>query len=308
MWSSVSIAALVIGIQLVLPCYLAYDVWRSRNDTRWAWCLRATASGVFMALLFVTGRWDVVGYYLRFLLPVLFVVAAVAGYARVRAVPWLVDGRPGAATPMLSAIVSLMLFAGLLIFAVRGFWHDDELVHLSSPLQGGAFYVGQGGNSPLLNHHNTHATQRYALDILELNEIGTRATSMHPAELDRYVIFGRAVRSPCDGTIVTAVDGLVDNIPPQSDRGQPAGNHVVVACHGVRVFLAHLQRNSVSVRPGASVRDGDVVGRVGNSGNTSEPHLHIHAVRGGTGAGDTPVPILLDGTFAVRNTILDDVD
>jgi hypothetical protein len=158
-----------------------------------------------------------------------------------------------------------------------------------------------------VNHHNTHAPQRYAMDILELNDAATRAASLYSADLKRYAIFGRAVHSPCDGTIAITVDGLVDNIPPRSDRRTPPGNHVVVACHGVRVLLGHLQHGSVSVQPGASVTPDDVVGRVGNSGNTSEPHLHVHAVRGGTdGAASTgtPVPILFDDTFAVRNTIL----
>lgn len=308
-WSTLLIGALVIVIHLVLPCYLAYDVWRSVNETRWRWSLRAAASGAFVGLLFVTGRWDVLGYALRFLVPALFVVAGVLGYVRVRRVPWLVEGRPGAMVPLVSSLVSLMLFAGLLAYAVRGFWHDSEPVRLSSPLRGGAFYVGQGGNSSLINYHNAHATQRYAMDILELNDIGTRAASLYPTELERYVIFGRAVRSPCDGVIVAAVDGLADNVPPDRDRDHPTGNHVVVACHGVRVFLAHLQRRSVTVQPGASVAGGDVLGRVGNSGNTSEPHLHVHAVRVGTGMPETgtPVPILLDGTFAVRNTILNDM-
>jgi hypothetical protein len=307
MWSSVPIAVLVIVIQFVLPCYLAYDVWRSGNETRWAWCLRASASAAFFALLFVTGRWDVVGYYLRFLLPALFVIAVAAGYVGARRVPWLVDGRPGAATSLISSVVSVMLFGGLLVYALRGFCYDGAPVRLSSPLRDGAFYVGQGGNSPLINYHNTHATQRYAMDILELNDIGTRAAALYSADLDRYVIFGHPVSSPCDGIIVASVDGLADNPPPQRDRANPTGNHVVVACHGVRVFLAHLRRGSVSVRPGTSVASGDVVGRVGNSGNTSEPHLHVHAVRGGSadtaGAG-TPVPILVDGSFAVRNSIL----
>jgi branched-subunit amino acid transport protein AzlD len=311
MWSSVPIAVFVLVIQLVLPCYLAYDVWRSKNETRWAWCLRAAASAAFIGLLFVTGRWDVVGYYLRFLLPTLFVIAAVMGYVRARGVPWLVNGRPGAMMSLIGSIVSLALFAALLVYAVRGFRHDGEAVRLSSPLRGGTFYVGQGGDSPLINYHNTHATQRYAMDILELNDIGTRAASLYSGELERYVIFGRPVRSPCDGRIVTAVDGLVDNAPPETDRAQPTGNHVVVACHSVRVFLAHLQRGSVAVQPGASVASGDIVGRVGNSGNTSEPHLHVHAVRGGTDGtahADVPVPILFDGTFAVRNTILGEVN
>jgi hypothetical protein len=310
MAANVPMAVLIIVIQLVLPGYLVYDVWRSTNDTRWAWCLRAAASATLLALLVVTGRWDIVGYYLRFLFVALFVGAALAGYRRMRNVPWMVEGRPGAATPLISSVVTLALFGGMLIYAMQGLWYDGEPVRLSSPLRGGAFYVGQGGDSPVINYHNTHATQRYALDILELNDVGTRATSLYSAALDRYVIFGRPVRSPCDGTIAAAVDGLVDNSPPRRDRDHPAGNHVVVACQGVRVFLAHLQRGTVSVRPGSSVASGDVIGRVGNSGNTSEPHLHVHAVRGSDGAteADTPVPILFDGTFAVRNTILSEGD
>lgn len=172
-------------------------------------------------------------------------------------------------------------------------------------------YDAQGGDSPLINYHNTHATQRFALDILELNAIGMRAASLHPSRLERYMIFGRDVHSPCRGNIVSVQDRLVDNIPPESDTTNPAGNHIIVACHGVRVFLAHLQQGSVAVQAGDQVSVGEFVGRVGNSGNTSEPHLHLHAEReaGDRLAGEgTPVAILLDGTFPVRNTILRDVD
>lgn len=143
------------------------------------------------------------------------------------------------------------------------------------------------------------------MDILQLNDSGVRTTSLFTADLDRYVIFGQPVSSPCDGRIVAAADGLADNVPPHRDREHPTGNHVVVACHGVRVFLAHLQQGSVVVQPGALVASDDVVGRVGNSGNTSEPHLHVHAVRGEVPDHvSAPVPILFDGTFPVRNTIL----
>jgi hypothetical protein len=268
--------------------------------------LRATASATVIGLLFVTGRWDVIGYWLRFVVPALFVVAAVTGYARARCVPWLVDGRPGAWLSLISGGASLALFGGMLGWAVSGFWYQGEAMRVSSPLQGGGFYVGQGGNSVLINYHNSHATQRYAMDILELNDWGMRANSLFPSGLSGYVIFGRPVHSPCDGRTVATVDGLADNVPPQRQRDEPAGNHVVVACGGVNVFLAHLQRGTVAVKPGDAVVRGEILGRVGNSGNTSEPHLHIHAVRvtsGGSSVTETPVPILLDDTFAVRNTL-----
>jgi murein DD-endopeptidase MepM/ murein hydrolase activator NlpD len=85
-----------------------------------------------------------------------------------------------------------------------------------------------------------------------------------------------------------------------------AGNHVVLACAGASVVLTHLQQGSVRVPAGAVVQVGDPLARVGNSGNTSQPHLHLHAERGGaageilTGRG---VPIELDGRFLVRNSL-----
>ncbi len=100
-------------------------------------------------------------------------------------------------------------------------------------------------------------------------------------ELDRYPIFGATVHSPCDGAVVAAVDGRPDLIPPDTDREQLTGNHVVIACQGVSVLLAHFQNGSVGVQTGARVTNGQPLGRVGNSGNTSEPHLHLQAVRCG---------------------------
>jgi hypothetical protein len=299
--------AVIVVVQLALPVYLLYDVGRRRTETPWAWGLRAAAAAAYVGFVFLTGRWDLFGYYLRYVLIVALVPAAAIGFARLRAGAPVREGRSAPAKVPVGSIVTLLLFTALGVYALRGLWYEGEPVRLSSPLQGGAFYVGQGGDSALLNYHHAHATQRFALDILELNGAGTRAASLQPSRLDEYEIFGQPVRSPCAGRVVTAVDGLEDNVPPGSDADNAAGNHVVVGCHGVRVFLAHLQRGTVAVRAGDTVAPSDVVGLVGNSGNTSEPHLHVHAVRPrGDGGGGRPVPILVDGTFPVRNTILDE--
>jgi len=117
----------------------------------------------------------------------------------------------------------------------------DEPVHLAFPLHHGWYYVAQGGNSSRLNHHNTDRAQQYALDLVELNAAGIRAMGVYPSEVDRYVIFGETVHSPCDGTIVEAVDGLPDQAPPATDREHLAGNHVVITCQGADVLLVHLQ-------------------------------------------------------------------
>ncbi len=102
------------------------------------------------------------------------------------------------------------------------------------------------------------------------------------------------------------MDGLPDLVPPEKDTDNLAGNHVVLACEGVEVILAHLKQGSVAVTSGMRVNEGDVLGQVGNSGDTSQPHLHLHAERGGepgeilNGEG---VPIELGGRFLVRNSL-----
>lgn len=306
--SGVSVVVFVLVAQVGLPLYLAWDAWRSRNDMRSAWGLRAVASAAFIAYLFVTGRWDIVGYNLRYLLSGVFLIGAAAGYWRARQLPWFIRRR-GVAKALSGNVIALMLFGGLLGSAVRGLWPEGTTVQLELPLQGGTFYVAQGGDSRLINYHNAHPTQRFAIDLVGLNSVVMRAASLYSTDLERYVIFGHPVHSPCEGRIVEAVDGFDDNTPPQTDRANPAGYHVVVACRDVRVFLAHLRRGSVRVARGDAVTSGAVVGRVGNSGNTSEPHLHIHAVAGtedGAPDAGTPIAILFDDRFAVRNMLLKD--
>ena len=77
----------------------------------------------------------------------------------------------------------------------------------------------------------------------------------------------------------------------------------------IQVLLAHLRKGSLVAKEGSLIEIGDLIGQVGNSGNTTEPHLHIHARQGGTldkvisGSG---IPILFNGWFPVRNNILFD--
>ena len=100
-------------------------------------------------------------------------------------------------------------------------------------------------------------------------------------------------------------DGLADMpVGPLTEAGRaaPYGNSVFIHCESdITVVLAHMKPASVRVAAG------DVLGAVGNSGNTSEPHLHLHAVRGRVAdpqhalADAEPVPLSIDGRFLVRN-------
>lgn len=107
-----------------------------------------------------------------------------------------------------------------------------------------------------------------------------------------------------------ARDGQRDHWRSGTDRKNPSGNHVAVRCadegRDVDVLLAHMMEGSGSVTEDQKVDAGQRLGRVGNSGNTSESHLHIHAVRKGSGSAleEKGVPILFDGRFSVRNGLV----
>lgn len=78
---------------------------------------------------------------------------------------------------------------------------------------------------------------------------------------------------------MAARDGVRDNRPrvEVANDDDPAGNHVLLDLgHGTYALLGHLRASSAKVRTGDRVRAGDLIGRVGNSGNSSEPHLHFH--------------------------------
>ncbi len=205
--------------------------------------------------------------------------------------------------------LAFALFAYIIWNTVKGSSFQGKPVHLSFPLRSGVYYVGQGGNTRIINQHHASKAQRYALDIVKLNALGTRALGLYPKSPKRYAIYGKFIYSPCEGTISEAVDGLPDNIPPNTDIRNPAGNHVVIDCLGVRVVMAHMMQGSLKVQKGDSVKEGQLLGKVGNSGNTSEPHLHIHAVKAQgepeeailNGEG---IPMLFDGRFLVRNHLI----
>ena len=107
-----------------------------------------------------------------------------------------------------------------------------------------------------------------------------------------------------DGRVTAAGDGHPDLPVGGTTWHDMAGNHVILECGAVWVLLGHLQQGSVEVEAGWLVEVGQQLGRVGNSGNSGEPHLHIHAQRPGTDVaplGGEPVPIRLNGRYLVRN-------
>lgn len=141
----------------------------------------------------------------------------------------------------------------------------------------GAWVVFWGGETEFRNYHATTPSQRYAADLMVWQNGSTAEAP--GTENEQYHAFGQPYLAPVDGTVVTVLADQ-DDIPPQSPGSpgsHPAGNHIVIEVDAGFVVLAHCQHGSILVQEGDSVAAGDVVAAVGNSGNTSEAHVHIHA-------------------------------
>lgn len=139
----------------------------------------------------------------------------------------------------------------------------------------GEWYVYWGGRTLMQNYHAVNQAQRFASDLVIRKDGASFAGD--PSQLASYHCWDTPILAPADGTIVTAVSNMPDLPIGQTDPRNPAGNHVVIDLgNGEFAFLAHFRQGSVAVKPGGHVSRGQEVARCGNSGNTSEPHLHFH--------------------------------
>lgn len=139
----------------------------------------------------------------------------------------------------------------------------------------GNWFVFWGGSNELINYHYGAEQQRYAYDLIVVyNGFSYKGD---PKKNESYYAYGKPVLASAAGKVVKVVNDIHDNDPVGIENTeQIAGNHVIVD-HGNGEFsyYAHLQKGSVSVKVGDVVRVGDKLGKCGNSGNSSEAHLHF---------------------------------
>jgi hypothetical protein len=266
--------------------------------------------GCYIVWIVITGNWPYLSLYARYLLFLFFLIVAVLSLFSVAS---LRQYPPNTTFIALNVIITLP-FVLLVVWAFKSMTYPKPAVQLQFPLTQGTYYVARGGSNWSLNGHGGgDSPQHYAVDILAINKLGMRANGLYPRDLNAYVIYGKVVYSPCDGEVLRVQDGLPDNIPSETDRLHPPGNHIWLRMDGdVYVLLGHLMNGSVLVKPGDRINRGTRVGKVGNSGNTSEPHLHVHAMRllhaksveseYLLGNGDA-IPLLFGGRFLTRNQL-----
>lgn len=302
-------------LQAVVP--LALIAWIAVVPQRsvigfWALAL-ATAFGLIAVSL--TGILLVPPWWSPWAFSVLLVLVIVLAQRRRK--PASVMPRGAVAWITTFGFVAFALFAGnqTRLAYVGKHIPSGTTVELVSPLGPGRYLVVNGGATTAVNAHADALDQSiqahqafyataYGVDLVAIDRFGLRADGVMPADPRRYRIFGMPVVAPCAGTIIAAIDGLPDMRVPEQDNNHLAGNHVILRCGAVDILLAHFREGSLRVRLGARIVTGTMIAEVGNSGATSEPHLHLHAQRPGTEAqpfSGRPVPITIDGRYLVRN-------
>ena len=183
-----------------------------------------------------------------------------------------------------AVLLSLPVAASLswLIAKTLPYPPTEECVVLDLPVRG-TWLAGHAGATEFTNIHTTHP---YAIDVLNLGP-DDRLMDGSDLVVTNWYGYDEPVYAPADGQIVKVVDGFPCRPIGTGDRVNPAGNHVVIDIGNDRqVLLAHLVAGSVAVEEGEYVTSGALIGRVGNSGNSEAPHLHLHV----QSASETMVP------------------
>lgn len=189
-------------------------------------------------------------------------------------------------------------------------------VVLAPPLRGSDWVVGNGCCDEFDAHRGTvlpvngtnWVAERFAIDFVQVDPMGRLFEgSANALSLNSYPYFGDQIHAAAPGRVVAVLDGIPETpaggFPPNPTAQTAGGNHVVVDIgHGRFAFYAHMQPGSITVKKGARVKTGQVLGLLGNSGNSDGPHLHFHVM-------DGPSPLASNGmpyrftNFSVSGTL-----
>ncbi|MFP5081570.1 peptidoglycan DD-metalloendopeptidase family protein [Pedobacter sp. JCM 36344] len=152
---------------------------------------------------------------------------------------------------------------------------ERNTTKLSLPFSG-EWTIFWGGDTKALNLHNGAKFQQYAFDIV-INGLNERSYKTDGRSNTDYYAFGEKILAPADATVVLAVDGVADNVPSKVNTMYVPGNSVILkTANNEYLFFAHFKQNTVNVKDDDVIKQGQLLGRCGNSGNSSEPHLHFH--------------------------------
>lgn len=179
----------------------------------------------------------------------------------------------------------------------------QEAAVIGAPLKGGNWLAGNG---PARNSGHRRAlipingapaiAQRFAIDYVMINSVGSTYIGDR-LKNESYGAEGVEALAVADGIVVATKDSIPENVPGPASRAVPitletvGGNHVILDIGSGRyAFYAHLKPGTLRVKLGDRVKQGATLGLVGNSGNSTEPHLHFHLSDGNSPLGSEGIP------------------
>jgi hypothetical protein len=193
----------------------------------------------------------------------------------------------------------------------------DDAVLLGAPLRGDRWLAAGGCCFPPSYHRGAtlpingaiHAPERFAIDFVQLDEQG-RVFEGARDQLSSYAYFGAEIVAVADGTVVRTQDGLPEQVPgsfaPGATAASAGGNYIVVDIgEGSFAFFAHLQPGSLRVGVGDRVTKGQVIGLLGNTGNSDAPHLHFHVMDGPLPLGSNGLPYRFESFTSEGTSVTD---
>jgi len=182
----------------------------------------------------------------------------------------------------------------------------SRAIMLSPPLRGDG-WVDSNGCCAIVGAHrftimpgsgSLYTPQRFAIDYLQIDAQG-RAWVGKVTNATDWKGFGAEVRSAGRGQVVSAVEGYDDNVPSEEPKNitpaNIAGNHIIVDLgNGTFALYAHLKKGSVIPKRGEFVSRGQLLGFVGNSGNSGAPHLHFEIMAAPSSLEVNGLPFVFD--------------
>ncbi|HEY2381880.1 MAG TPA: M23 family metallopeptidase [Terriglobia bacterium] len=157
----------------------------------------------------------------------------------------------------------------------------------------GTWYVA--AEHSYLDAHKRFLAEAYAYDFLQIGANGKSYQRDGKSNADYYA-YGRKVLAAQDGTIVMVRSDVAENVPGETTNLTTPSGNVVIIDHGNNQFgyYAHLKPFTIAVKKGAHVKAGDVLGEVGNSGDSPEPHLHFHVMNNADAAQGDGIPAVFE--------------
>lgn len=199
----------------------------------------------------------------------------------------------------------------------------SDILVIAPPLRGGV-WLAANGPSAESGHRRAmipidgsyYIAQRFAIDWLKIDDQG-RSYNGDQSKNSSYYAYGNDALAVADGVVSEVKDGIPENVPGINSRAVPitletvGGNHVIVDIGGGHfAFYAHLQPGSIKVHLGDHVKRGQLLGLVGNSGNSTEPHLHFHISDASSPLGSEGIPYAFETLNVVGRcrTLIADCD